>query len=109
MPLDIVSTTEEMVHLKIAPVTSTGKPALLDGLPTWAITTGGATIVVDADGMGAFVVSEDIGGSSTWSVSADADLGAGVSTISDGGVYSYASPQAAALGITADAPVPKVA
>lgn len=107
MPLDIQSTTDEKVHIHLAPVTSTGKPATLDGTPTWSITAGNATIVPDADGLGAFVVSEDVTGSSTWSVSADADLGAGVDTISDGGVYTYTHPNASSLGLTADAPEAK--
>lgn len=107
MPLDITSTVEEKVHIKLAPVTSTGKPAILDGTPTWEITSGLATIVPDADGLGAFVVSEDTIGSSTWKVTADADLGAGVLTIEEGGTYTYTDAQAAALGVTLSPAVPK--
>lgn len=108
MPLDVVSTTEEKVHIKIAPKTASGKPASLDGLAKWEITSGGATIVPDEDGLGAFVVSEDTSGSSTWKVSGDADLGEGVVTIEDGGTYTYTNPQAAAFGASADPAVPKV-
>lgn len=100
MPLDIQSTTAEKVHIKLAP---DGK---LDGVPTWTIDAP-ATVEPDADGMGAFMISADDTGQSNWSVSADVDLGEGVTTITDGGAYSYNHPQATSLGVTADAPVPK--
>lgn len=106
MPLDVVSTTEEKVKIHIAPVTSSGKPAKLDGIPVWTL-DGTGSIVVAEDGLSADVVSADSPGVSNWSVSADADLGDGVSTIVDGGVYTYNDPQAAALGTTAEAAVPK--
>lgn len=106
MPLNITSTIEEKVHIKLFPVTSGGKPAELDGVPVWTL-DGTGTIVPDEDGMGAFVISADEPGTSNWSVSADADLGEGVKTISDGGTYSYNHPQAAALGLTAEPAVPK--
>jgi hypothetical protein len=107
MPLDITSTVEEKVHVRLSPVTAGGHPAVLDGTPTWEITSGNATIVPDADGLGAFLVSEDTIGSSTWKVSADADLGDGIRTIEDGGTYTYTDAQAAALGLTAETAVPK--
>lgn len=107
MPLDITSTVEEKVHIKLNPTTAEGHPATLDGIPTWVITSGGATIVPDTDGLGAFLVSEDTIGSSTWTVSADADLGQGVRTIQDGGTYTYTNAEAQALGVTAETPVAK--
>jgi hypothetical protein len=107
MPLDVTSTTEEKVKLHIAPVTSTGKPAAVDGIPVWSIIEGGATIEAAADGLSADVISEDNAGTSVWNVQADADLGEGVVFIEDGGSYVYNNPMAASMGTTADAPVPK--
>lgn len=107
MPLDITSTTEEKVHIKLNPTTALGKPAKLDGIPTWEITSGSAAVIPDLDGLGAFLISGDTMGSSTWKVSADADLGEGVRTIEDGGVYSYTNAEAAALGLIAETAVPK--
>lgn len=107
MPLDITSTIEEKVYIKLAPKTATGKPALLDGVPIWEITAGNATIVPDADGLGAYIVSEDVIGFSEWSVTADADLGSGVVSIAEGGTYTYTDAQAAALGVTLSPAVPK--
>lgn len=105
--LDITSTTEEKVYIKLNPVTSSGKPAVVDGLPVWEITSGSATIVADPDGLGAFIVSEDVIGSSVWKVTADADLGAGVKTIEEGGTYTYTDAQASNLGVIASPAVPK--
>ena len=106
MPLDIISTTEEKVHIKLNITTASGKPAKVDGVPTWTL-DGTGSVVPDADGLGAFVVSADTPGISTWSVSADADLGPGVTTIVDGGTYTYNDPQASSLGLTADPAVLK--
>lgn len=108
MPLDLVSTTLEKVHVKLNPTDSTGNPSTVEpGSVVWTVTSGGATVTPDADGLGAFFISEDITGSSTWGVSADADLGAGVDTISDSGTYTYNHPNAANLGLTADPAQPK--
>lgn len=119
MPKDLVSTTEEKVPVRINPTTTTGKPAQLDGKAVLTIISGGATYTeatqeeIDqyaADGkpgLVGFVVSEDIPGTSSYQVSGDADLGSGVTTIVDGGTYVYNDPQAANLGLEADAAVPK--
>jgi hypothetical protein len=104
---DITCTVEQKVHVRLAPKTTAGNPATLDGKPTWEIISGNATIVPDEDGLGAFLVSEDTIGTSTWKVSADADLGAGVRTIEDGGNFNYTNAEAAALGLTVDLPVAK--
>lgn len=62
---------------------------------------------MDADGLGAFLVSGSLVGDSQFQVSADADLGAGVITISDTVVLTVTAPLASSLGIVADAPVNK--
>lgn len=103
----ITSTVEQKVPLTLDIKTEAGKPATVDGKPTWEITSGGATIEPSEDGLSAFLVSEDTIGSSTWKVSADADLGAGVRTIEDGGTYNYTNAEAAALGVSVGAPVAK--
>lgn len=112
--MDVQSTTEEKVAIRINPTTSTGKPATIDGLATLSILTGGATAVaatqdeIDADttagkpGLVGYLVSEDASGISTWGISADADLGEGIDTISDGGTYTYNHPLASSLGVSSD-------
>lgn len=117
--MDFTSTTEEKIVVRINPTTTSGKPSAVEaGSTTLSILTGGAAAVmatqaeIDADvaagnsGLVGFLVSEDAAGTSAWQVQADADLGAGVLTISDGGTYSYNSPQAANLGVSGSA-VPK--
>lgn len=107
MPLNVTSTTEEKIKITLNITTASGKPAQVDGPPSWEIIDGNATVVPEADGLSAFLVSGDDPGTASWKVTADADLGAGVQEISDGGTYSYNHPQAAALGLTAGTPEPK--
>lgn len=119
MPLDIVSTTEQKVSIYANPTTATGKPSAIEGQAVVTILTGGATAAqatqaeIDAEtaagrlGLSGYVISEDTAGVSTWKIDGDADLGAGVTTISDGGTYTYNSPQAANLGITGGTPIAK--
>lgn len=107
MPLDLSITTEEKINVKIAPVTSQGKPATLDGAPTWEVVSGNGTVEAAADGLSAFIVSGDSPDSIVVRVSADADLGAGVTTIEDIITTTVTNAQAAALGITNDAAIPK--
>ena len=105
--MDVKSTTEEKVQITLAPKTSSGKDAQLDGKPNWEVVSGNATIDVAENGLSAFVVSEDTAGSSVIKVSADADLGAGIRTNEEIINYTYSNPEAAALGVVAGTPVPK--
>lgn len=108
MPLDLVSTTEEKIHIRLSPKTQSGKPANVEaGKTVWSIVSGKATISPDGDGLGAFIISEDTPGSSQWKVEADADLGEGVKTITETGSYTYNDAQAENLGVAADAAEPK--
>lgn len=109
MPLDLTLTTEQKQHVKLAPKTAAGKDAALDGVPVWAVVSGSGTVVPDADGLGAFIVSTDEVDSvvTVYSVSADADLGSGVDTITDTITLTTTHANAAALGLVADTPVAK--
>lgn len=114
MPLDFVSNTDEKVPIHISPVRANGKPAKLDGKAVLSIVSGGATAEQATDEQIAaeptlvgHVISEDADGSSEWKVEADADLGAGVVPISEGGVYTYSAAPAVSVGASAGTPVPK--
>lgn len=109
MPLQLTITNEEKVHVKLTPLTGTGKPATVDGAPAWTVQSGAGTVVPDADGLGAFLVSPDAvdGIDTVFMVSADADLGAGVTDIQDTITLTVTNAQAASLGLAADAAVPK--
>lgn len=103
MPAEINLTTEQQVLATITPVTAAGNPATLDGEAVWTVTSGTCT-VTPVDATSAWLVSGDIAGDSTVVVSADADLGAGVQTISDTCLLHVANPQAASLGLTLGEP-----
>ena len=107
MSLELTIDTTQKVNVKISPTTDAGTPAKLDGIPVW--TADGASTVVPADdGLSAFLVSSDVAGDTTFTVSADADLGAGVTTIIGSITLHVIDAQATNLGLSADAPVPKV-
>jgi hypothetical protein len=105
--VEISITNEQKVKVTLAPVTSTGKPALLDGKPTWTVVSGSSTIEVSADGLSAFLISSDTPGDTIYLPEADADLGAGIETISDTIKLSVAGARAANLGLTVGTPEAK--
>lgn len=109
--LTVNLTTEQQVLVTLSPKTATGKPAKLDGVPTWVLQDGDATIVVASDGLSATLVSEDaLGpglGESHFLVSADADLGQGIDTITDIITLVVTNPKATDLGFTVSAPTSK--
>lgn len=104
---EITITREQKVHVKLNPKTSGGNPAALDGAASFTVTAGDSTVAPDADGLGAFLISGSNVGDSTFQVDADADLGAGVRTISDTILLHVVDAEAANLGLTVDAPEPK--
>lgn len=110
MPLQLTITTEEKIHVKLTPATTGGKPAAVDGAPVWTVVSGAGTVVPDADGLGAFLLSTDSvdGVDTVFMVDADADLGAGVTDLQDTVTLTTTNAQAKSLGLTADAAVPKV-
>lgn len=107
MPLELTITNEQQVKVTLKPVTDTGKPAKLDGVPNWIMMSGDAGLVVADDGMSADLVSSDTPGDSEFLVTADADLGEGVVEISDTIHLSVAAATAKNIGLTAGQPTPK--
>lgn len=106
--LELNITNEQQVTVHLAPKTPKGKPATLDGVPTWVVQPGGnVTLEVADDGLSCTIVSADEPGTSEVLVSADADLGEGVETISDLIQVAVGGAKASSLGLTADAPVDK--
>lgn len=105
--VDITITNEQKVQATLNPVTATGKPAQLDGKPTWSVVSGDSTLDVAADGLSAFLISSDTPGDTVVLVEADADLGAGVETINDTIQLHVAGARAANLGLTVGTPVAK--
>ena len=108
MPLELSLTNEQKVNVTVTPKTQSGKPAKLDGKPTWEVTSGGATLAVADDGLSADIISSDDDLSdSLVQISADADLGEGVETIADTVLVHTAGANASNLGLVAGTPVLK--
>ena len=102
--MEIQLTNEQQVTVTLTPKTSAGKPATLDGVPTWEVITGESTVTASADGLSALIVSSDNPGDTQILVKADADLGEGVVEISEVLDVHVAGAQAANLGVSVGTP-----
>lgn len=104
-------TNEQKQRFVINPVTPKGKPAQLDGPPTWTVVgdnASGVSLDVAVDGMSAFVVSGDTPGTAQVLVEADANLDPAVkATISDTIAVEVSGALAGSLGVSAETPVEK--
>lgn len=105
--VEITITNEQKVKATLNPVTATGRPAKLDGAPKWVVSSGDATVVPAADGLSCELVSGDNPGDTVILVSADADLGSGVVTISDSITLHVQGALATNLGLTVGTPEAK--
>ena len=94
----ITLTDEQKIPVTLAPVTAAGNPAQVDGVPLWTVVEGDATLEVAPDGMSCYLISGTVGNSQI-TVSADADLGSGVNTITDTIDLAVVSAQASSLGL----------
>lgn len=93
----------QKIKLTLKPANAAGQTAELDGKPTWEKTSGDAEIVVADDGLSAELISGNPG-DSTFLVTADADLGAGVENISDVIQLTVEGARAVNLGLTVGEP-----
>lgn len=109
MSVAVQSTTDEKVPITMTPVTASGSSAPVQGDLQFEIVSGAATVEYNgaARQLVFDVVSEDVAGSSQIRVTADADMGEGVTPISEIIDYAYTSPQAASLGVQVGTPIPK--
>ncbi len=99
-------TNEQKIPVTVAPVTASGKPAQIDGSVSAVITSGSGSIE-QIDATSFYVVSGDIAESLVVEISADADLGSGVSTITDTITVDVIVAEATALGVSIGSPVSK--
>lgn len=100
----ITITNEQKIPVTLAPLTAAGNPATVDGAPQWSVTSGDATLEVSADGMSAMLISGEANVNSQITVSADADLGEGVSTITDTIDLAVVAAAASQLGLNVGTP-----
>jgi len=102
----ITITDEQKVLVTLAPTTAAGNPATLDGTPSWTVKEGDAIVEPAPDGLSCTLISGTVG-NSVIEVSADADLGEGVATITDTIDLAVVSAQASSLGLLVGTPEPK--
>lgn len=101
--------TNQQVALSLAFTTDAGQPApRVDGVPKWSSSDEAiVTVVPAADGLTATAVAQAIG-TAVISVTADADLGAGVREITDTEDFEIlADDEAAVVTINVGSPEPK--
>ena len=96
--MQVQSTTEFNYRIGISPVTAAGKPAPIQPDSVVITATGGGSFIIEGDGK-ILLQSEAIAGMTAYQISADADLGEGVETISDVIDYTYTDPKATSLGL----------
>lgn len=104
----LVLTDLQKVTLSIAPVDALGQPAVVEGVPVWASSAPEiCTVTPSADGLTAVVLTVGPLGTAQISVSADADLTEGVTTISGVLDVQVTASQAVSLAISAGVPEAK--
>jgi hypothetical protein len=95
---------DQQAVLSIQPVDKKGKPAQLDGIPTWAGSDDTViTVTPSDDGLNATVVGV-APGTARVVVTGDADLGAGINPITGILDFNVTAGAAATINITAGAP-----
>lgn len=102
--LELTITNEQKIAVTINPLSPAGKPAKLDGAPTWEVQSGESTVNPSLDGLTGTLISSDSPGDTVYLVKADADLGSGVVEISDIIKLSVLGAFAANLGLTVGVP-----
>lgn len=107
MPLEVETTVEEQILIRVRPQTTQGNPAELDGPIRVSVISGSGTFEVQPDGRSYQSISQDTPGDTTLLVEADADLGEGVVLIQDTTIHHSRGALAANLGQEAGEITPK--
>lgn len=102
MPTVELTVLQKMTGLTISsPVDRKGNPAPIDGPPAWSSSDESvATVVASGDGMFADIIATGVPGVAVVTVSGDADLGEGTTTIETPINVSVVSEQAVGFGLT---------
>lgn len=95
------------VIVTLAPRTDKGKPAKVDGIPTWTVQSGNATVTPAADGMSALLTTTDEADTTVILAEGDADLGAGFVPVDEAITLNTSVPRAASFGVTVGEPTQK--
>lgn len=104
----LVLTDIQKVSLSITPTSAAGNPAPVDGAPVWTSSDESVlTVTASADGLSAEAVTTGKLGVAQVSVSADADLGEGVTTITGVLDVEVKASEAVSLAVSAGTPTNK--
>ena len=101
--LELSCTNEQKIKVTVNPVPQAGLPVPLDGPIQVSVQSGDGT-VNPIDDTNFEVISGSNPGDTSYLVSGDADLGAGIETISDIILLHVAGAKASSLGLTAGTP-----
>jgi len=97
--------TEQKINVVVKPLTISGKPTRVDGVPGWAVTNPSVvSLVIAPNGLSADVIAV-ASGSANVIVSADANLGSGIREISGSLAIVVVQAEAASLSLVAGTPV----
>lgn len=100
-------TTEQKLPFSFTPTTPSGGAATLDGPITAEVVSGDAAVEVAADGLSGFIIAGTTVGAVQVKFSGDADLSVGVRSIEELADIDITNAEAATLGLSFGAPVPK--
>ena len=104
----LTMTADQQSVLSVTFADDHGNPAPVDGIPTWTVSDPALlTFATNADGMGGTLVTVGPTGTGQVTVTADADLGAGVTTITGILDVIVVAGMAANVVVTAGTPTPK--
>ena len=105
--ISLILTDEQQCSLAVSFKTASGNPATVDGVPTWTQSDPAVLdLQVDGNGMSAMAVTKGLGPCQV-TVTADADLGEGVTNITGTLDVDVKAAQAVSVGISAGAPSQK--
>lgn len=80
--MTLILTATQAVDATIQPIDVNGNPAPVDGIPVWSSSAPDVlTITPDENGLSALILTTGATGTAQISVTADADLGEGIETI----------------------------
>lgn len=105
----LILTDEQQCGLEIELLTAAGNPGKVDGLPQWSVANPSVCgIVVSPDGLSATISANGLG-STQVSVTVDADLGAGVRSLTGTLDVTVQPAEVVSIGILAGTPQTKPA
>jgi len=106
--ISVTLNNEQQVRVTLAPQTTKGKLVEVDEPPVWSVLSGGVTVEdVAADGLSATVRSGENPEVSQVLITADADVGEGVVTITETLQVTVNGALAANLGVSVGTPEDK--